>query len=113
MAIAPGDRHYEQVRHTYASAGAPALVIVAETPTTSGRRCGSPRERGMPLAVRSGGHGPSTNDGGIVLDLGRLRDVEVLDGAGRSVRVEPGARWGRWRATLDRHDLALTSGDYR
>ena len=31
----------------------------------------------MPLAVRSGGHGLSTNDGGIVLDLGRLREVQV------------------------------------
>ena len=35
--------------------------------------------RGLPLAVRSGGHGPSTNDGGIVIDLGLLRDVQVLD----------------------------------
>ena len=37
----------------------------------------------MPLAVRSGGHGisgRSTNDGGIVLDVGELDEVSMLDG---------------------------------
>ena len=109
IAIAPGDRRYEQVRHTYATAGAPALVLAAETTEDVRDAVQFAAERGMPLAVRSGGHGPSTNDGGIVLDLGHLRGVQVLDGA--AVRVESGARWGEVARTLDRHDLALTSGD--
>ena len=109
IAITPGDRDYEQVRHTYAKAGAPALVLAAETPEDVRDAVQLAAERGMPLAVRSGGHGPSTNDGGIVLDLGHLRRVQVLDGA--AVRVESGARWGEVARTLDRYDLALTSGD--
>ncbi len=109
IAITPGDRDYEQVRHTYAKAGTPALVLAAETPEDVRDAVQLAAERGMPLAVRSGGHGPSTNDGGIVLDLGRLRRVQVLDGA--AVRVESGARWGEVARTLDRYDLALTSGD--
>jgi hypothetical protein len=40
------------------------------------------RSQGVPLSIRSGGHGVSgrsTNDGGIVIDLGQLHAVEVLD----------------------------------
>jgi FAD/FMN-containing dehydrogenase len=66
----------------------------------------------LPLAVRSGGHGPSTNDGGIVIDLRLLRDVQVLDASRCIVRVEAGARWGEVAQTLDGRDMALTSGDY-
>ena len=46
--------------------------------------------------MRSGGHGisgRSTNDGGIVIDLGALNAIEVLDGNAR-VRIGAGARWG-------------------
>ena len=64
------------------------------------------REQDVPLAVRSGGHGiggRSTNDGGIVIDLGALDEVEVLDRASGRVRLGPGARWGdvarRWPRT--------------
>ncbi len=106
--ITPGHPDYERVRHTYGAAGAPALVIVAETPEDVSDTVRLAADRDLPLAVRSGGHGPSTNDGGIVLDLGRLRAVDVGSGV---VRVEAGARWAEVARRLDRHDLALTSGD--
>ncbi len=65
------------------------------------------------MAVRSGGHGisgRSTNDGGIVLDLGRLNEVTMLD-SGR-VRVGPGARWGEVAQALAPFGLGMSSGDY-
>jgi len=69
----------------------------------------------VPLGVRSGGHGisgRSTNDGGIVIDLGLMNAIEVLDTASRRVRLEPGARWMDVAAALEPHGWALSSGDY-
>ena len=71
------------------------------------------REQDVEMAVRSGGHGisgRSTNDGGIVLDLGRLNEVTMLD-SGR-VRVGPGARWGEVAQALAPFGLGMSSGDY-
>jgi FAD/FMN-containing dehydrogenase len=68
----------------------------------------------VPIAVRSGGHGissRSTNDGGIVLDLGALNGIELIDRERRLVRVGPGARWAEVAAALAPHDLAISSGD--
>ena len=76
---------------------------------TCGTRSSSPRTGACPWPSAAAGIGASTNDGGIVLDLGRLRRVQVLDSG--AVRVESGARWGEVARTLDPYDLALTSGD--
>ena len=65
--------------------------------------------------MRSGGHGisgRSTNDGGIVIDLRRLDEIEVLDPERRLVRIGPGARWANVAAALGEHGWALSSGDY-
>ncbi|MFN8626769.1 MAG: FAD-binding oxidoreductase [Candidatus Binatia bacterium] len=54
------------------------------------------RDAGVTLAVRGGGHnaaGLGVVDGGLVVDLGRLRGIRV-DAQARTVRVEGGATWG-------------------
>ncbi|GAB1820014.1 LLM class flavin-dependent oxidoreductase [Herbidospora sp. RD11066] len=114
-AVDPGHSEYEKVRHSYSYRGSPALVLrpgnaeeVAEAVTYA-------RTQDGPLSIRSGGHGlsgRSTNDGGIVIDLGRLDRVEVLDRETRRIRLEPGARWGDVAARLAPHGLAMSSGDY-
>ena len=111
-AITPRSPRYEEVRHTYASAGAPAVVIVARDAGDVSEAVQFAARWSMPLCVRSGGHGPSTNEGGIVIDLEHLRGVEVRDPDRQLVRVGAGARWGEVARALDPHDLALTSGDY-
>ena len=62
----------------------PASCCGPRRRTRCARRWRSPATQDVPLAVRSGGHGisgRSTNDGGIVIDLGALNGVEVLDEA--------------------------------
>jgi FAD/FMN-containing dehydrogenase len=111
-AILPGDRGYGQARHTYSAAGAPGVVIVADDARDVAEAVRFAATQRAPLSIRSGGHGPSTNAGGIVIDLGRLRRVEVLDASRRLVRVEAGARWGEVARAFAPHGLALSSGDY-
>jgi FAD/FMN-containing dehydrogenase len=114
-AIEPGDPEYAKVRSTYMRAGSPGLVIRPDDAPEVAEALAFARAQGMPIAVRSGGHGisgRSTNDGGIVIDLGRLNKVNVVDPAAGRVRVGPGARWGGVAAGLLPYGLAISSGDY-
>jgi FAD/FMN-containing dehydrogenase len=74
------------------------------------------REQRVSVSVRSGGHlltGQATNDGGLVVDLGRFNTVTLLDAEQRLVRIGAGAHWGEVAAALAEHDLAISSGDTR
>ncbi|MEO3742668.1 LLM class flavin-dependent oxidoreductase [Plantactinospora sp. B5E13] len=113
--VEPGDREYEQVRHSYSWSGSPALVIRPRDAAEVVDAVTYARTQDVPLSVRSGGHGisgRSTNDGGIVIDLSRMDRVEVLDQATRRIRLEPGARWGHVARALAPYGLAMSSGDY-
>ncbi|MGW0080302.1 LLM class flavin-dependent oxidoreductase [Streptomyces sp. NPDC003393] len=114
-AVKPGDRAYEDVRHTYTRTGSPALVVQAENADDIAAALAYARGQDVGIAVRSGGHGisgRSTNDGGIVIDLSKMNSVTVIDRAARRIAVGPGARWGHVARALAPHGLALSSGDY-
>ncbi|MDA0633529.1 LLM class flavin-dependent oxidoreductase [Nonomuraea sp. MCN248] len=114
-AVEPGDREYERVRSTYVWPGSPGLVLRPATAAQVAEAVAYARGQDVPLAVRSGGHGisgRSTNDGGIVVDVGALDTVEVLDRGRGLVRVGAGARWGDVAQALTPHGLAISSGDY-
>ncbi|MTB87650.1 LLM class flavin-dependent oxidoreductase [Aeromicrobium senzhongii] len=115
-AVEPGDLRYSGVRSTYLRGGRPGLVLrprsVAEVVDAVAF---ARRHRDVPLGVRSGGHGisgRSTNDGGLVIDVGALNQIEVLDASRRLVRIGPGARWKQVARALQPHGWALSSGDY-
>ncbi|PZR52635.1 FAD-linked oxidase [Xylanimonas oleitrophica] len=113
-AVEPGDRAYPGVRHNYLRSGAPGLVLRPRGTSEVVEALAYARTQDVPLGIRSGGHGisgRSTNDGGIVVDLGALDHVEVLDHATRRVRVGAGATWGKVAAELAPHGWAITSGD--
>jgi len=113
--VEPGDRGYSAVRSTYIWAGSPGLVVRARSTDEVAQALVFARTQDVPLAVRSGGHGiagRSTNDGGIVIDLGALDGVEVLDRDRRLVRLGAGAHWGDVAAKLSPLGMAISSGDY-
>jgi FAD/FMN-containing dehydrogenase len=70
-------------------------------------------ERGLELAVRSGGHslaGHSTTDGGVVLDLAGLTGLE-LDRDGRAAWAGAGLTAGAYTTAVGAHGLATGFGD--
>lgn len=70
------------------------------------------RGSGLPLSLRSGGHSFdafSVAEGGVVLDLSRLHEVEV-DAENRLARIGAGHRIGPIAEELWRHGLTLPLG---
>jgi alkanesulfonate monooxygenase SsuD/methylene tetrahydromethanopterin reductase-like flavin-dependent oxidoreductase (luciferase family) len=115
-AVEPGDSGFARVRSNYIRGGNPGIVLRPGTVDEVVDAVGFAREHPeIALGVRSGGHGfsgRSTNDGGIVIDVGALNEIEVLDVETRRVRIGPGARWVDVAAKLAEHGWALSSGDY-
>lgn len=115
-AVEPGDPAYRSVSATYLRGGSPGLVLRPRDQAEVAQAIAFARDhRHLPLGLRSGGHGVSgrsTNDGGLVIDVGALDTIEVLDPATRRVRIGPGATWKQVARALDPYGLALGSGDY-
>lgn len=118
-AVEPGDFDFASVSSTYMRGGSPGLVLrptsEAEVVDALAFARDQPVTDRVPLSLRSGGHGisgRSTNDGGLVLDVGALDAVEVLDEEARLVRLGAGARWSDVASALDSRGWAISSGDY-
>lgn len=112
--VRPGDDSYDAYRNAYQRHGHPALIVRAGSTDDVRRAVTAAREHDLVLSVRSGGHGGpgfATNDGGIVLDLGPLDQVEVLDAGRRLVRIGAGARWAGVTQALAPHGWSISSGD--
>jgi FAD/FMN-containing dehydrogenase len=72
------------------------------------------REQKLVVAVRGGGHnlpGTSVCDDGLVIDFSAMRAIRV-DPAGRTVRAEPGVRWGEFDRETQAFGLATTGGTF-
>jgi FAD/FMN-containing dehydrogenase len=113
--IAPDDPDYEQARATWNDVGdrRPALIVRCADAVDVMSALGFARERGLSVAVRSGGHsvaGHSTCDDGLLLDLSAMKAIDVNVDR-RIARIEPGLTWGEVAAALQPHGLAITSGD--
>lgn len=115
-AVEPGDPEHRGVASTYLRGGDPGLVLRPRTVEQVSDALAFARDhRHVPLSIRSAGHGisgRSTNRGGLVIDVGALRDIEVLDEETRRVRIGPGATWKAVAQALAPRGWALGSGDY-
>lgn len=112
--VGPADAGYDTARRVWNGAidRYPAVVVYCADAADVAAAVRFARGAAVSLAVRSGGHnvaGLSTCDGGLVIDLSRMKQIEV-DPARREVRAEAGLTLGEFdRATL-RHGLATTMG---
>jgi hypothetical protein len=112
--IGPQDSEYEQARVVFNAMidRHPALIARCAGVEDVSRAVGFAREHGLPLAIRSGGHngaGLGTCDDGVVVDLARLKRLEV-DPRARTVRVGGGCTWGEVDRATGEHGLATPSG---
>jgi FAD/FMN-containing dehydrogenase len=113
--IAPDNPHYEQVRKIFAGnvdRYPAAIVRVADAGDVS-RLVKLAREYGFELAIRSGGHsgaGHSTTEGGIVLDLSGMKDLQV-NLEERTAWVETGMTAGEYTSAVGAHGLSTGFGD--
>ena len=93
--IGPGDPDYEQARRVWNAIAdrRPALIVRPSSVDDVIAAVRFAREERLVVAVRGGGHsvaGFSTCDGGMVLDMSRMREVTV-DPVRRTARAEGGA----------------------
>jgi FAD/FMN-containing dehydrogenase len=113
--IAPGEPGYDEGRTVFYGGidrRPSAIVRVADAGDVS-RAIALARETGLELAVRSGAHsipGHSTTEGGIVLDLRDLNELEI-DVEGRTAWVGGGVTTGRYTEAAAEHGLATPFGD--
>lgn len=71
------------------------------------------KDLGLDIAVRGGGHslaGHSTTDGGLLVDLGELRAVDI-DPFRRTGTAQGGTTAGEYTAAAQAHGLATPFGD--
>ena len=90
----------------------PAVIVVAGTHDDVPRAVALAREQGLSIGVRSGGHcwvGNAIRNGGLLLDLSRLKDIEV-DPQSLTVSVDSGVLGGELTAALAPHGLYFPSG---
>lgn len=113
--IAPGDPEYDAARTVfYGGIERHPAVIIRPTDVEEVRHVISlASNTGLELAIRSGGHsvaGHSVTDGGIVLDLSNLRDLQI-DVEGRTAWAEAGLTAAEFTTAAAAHGLATGFGD--
>ena len=112
--VLPDSPDYEGLRNGFSATGSPAVIVRPQSNEDVAAAIQYARDNHLKLTVRSGGHsqsGMSTNDGGMVIELGHFNKVEVVDPAQHRVRIGAGAKWGDVAQTLSSQGLALSSGD--
>ena len=113
--IAPGDAEYDRARTVFYGGidRRPAVIIKPVDAEEVARIVSLARETGMELAVRSGGHstaGHSVSEGGIVLDLSAMKDLQI-DTKARTAWAETGLTAGEVTTAAAAHGLAVGFGD--
>jgi FAD/FMN-containing dehydrogenase len=110
----PDDPGYEDVARAWNATITARPAVVARCSSTHEvvAALRFARDEGLEVAVRSGGHsvsGASTTDGGVLIDLGLMDEIEV-DPERRTARVQGGALLGAMDRATQRHGLATTAG---
>jgi FAD/FMN-containing dehydrogenase len=112
--IRPAEADYDAARAVWNGMidRRPALIVRCAGVTDVIAAVNFAREQGLLVAVRGGGPNVAGNavcDGGLVIDLSRMRSVRV-DPVRRTARAEGGATWGDLDHEAATHGLATTGG---
>ena len=110
----PGDDGYDDARAVYNAMidKRPALIVRCSGVADVIDAVNLARERGLPLAVRSGGHsvaGKGVCDDGILIDLSGMKGVHV-DRKARVARANAGVLWGEFDRETQLFGLATPGG---
>jgi hypothetical protein len=113
--IMPNDPDYDEARTIFYGGfdRRPAAIVRPADATDVSRVVKLAREGGVELAVRSGGHsiaGHSTTEGGIVLDLGHMKTLEI-DVESRTAWAQAGLTADEFTVATGAHGLATGFGD--
>ncbi|HEV8201034.1 MAG TPA: FAD-binding oxidoreductase [Candidatus Polarisedimenticolia bacterium] len=112
--LQPGSDAYEESRRIWNAMidRKPAIIVRCAATSDVVRAVNFARQQRLPLAIRAGGHnigGSALVDGGLVIDLSRLRAAQV-DAAARRVTIEAGALLADLDAATQAHGLATPVG---
>jgi len=90
----------------------PALVVQCASTGDVVNAINFGRDQGILLSVKCGGHslpGKSTSNGGMMIDMSQMRNVEV-DTSAKTMRADGGVLLGHLDAAATAHDLLTTTG---
>lgn len=112
--ICPSDSGYDASRKVWNGMvdKTPALIMYCADQADVVHAVRFAREHHLPVAVRSGGHslsGASTCDGGMVIDLSRMKGISIDPGR-RTARAQAGLTLGEFIRAAQAFGLATTTG---
>jgi FAD/FMN-containing dehydrogenase len=113
--IGPADPDYDEARSVMYGGidKRPAVIVQVADADEVARVVSLARDTGLELAVRGGGHsvaGHSVSDGGIVLDLRAMKQLDI-DVAARTAWAEAGLTAREVSVAAAEHGLAIGFGD--
>jgi hypothetical protein len=112
--ILAGDPGYDEARRIWNGNidRRPALIARCTDASDVRHAVGFAARYRLLLSVKGGAHsapGYATNDGGMIIDLSRMKAVSV-DPAKRRARCQGGTLWGELDTAAQEHGLAVTGG---
>jgi FAD/FMN-containing dehydrogenase len=112
--IVPSDAGYDEARKVFNAMHdrRPAAIARCTSSADVAAAVNFARGHGLVLAVRGGGHsvaGLSVCEGGLVIDLGAMKQVDV-DPVAKTARADGGVLWGEFDAATQEHGLHTPGG---